>query len=132
MKWFHYHVHVGMKMKLRKRNATYCFWELCHWTSSQAILISVSLAKKIMLCTRGENKGNLGKFFKLFLCTLKLMHLCIRNLYYFIVSYCVLVAVVYFPCWTHLTIPSEKNIIILIWRWDKDLECLSCTRQHHV
>lgn len=57
----------------------------------------------------GKNKGNLGNRLKLFICALKLMHLCIRNLYYFIVSYCVLVALVYFAYWTHITIPSEKH-----------------------
>lgn len=114
------------KWNPEKRNTLLYLTILCHWKSSQDMLTSFALAKKVMLLVREKIKGiweNVPSFSSVLWnsCT------CVQEiLYYFIISYCVLVPSVYFPHWTHKTIP----LLSLLAVEKRDWEHLSCTRQH--
>lgn len=110
MKWSYNHVHVEMEMKSSKKKYTLLYLTiLCHWKSSQDVLTSFALAKKVMLLGREKNKGNLGKCSKLFLCTLKFMHLCTRN---FVLFYHFLLCASSFSIFS--TLNTQNNPIIIL------------------
>lgn len=58
---------------------------------------------------QGKNKGNLGKCSKLFLCTLKFMHLCTRN---FVLFYYFLLCASSFSIFS--TLNTQNNPIIIL------------------